>query len=87
MDYDVKYYTIDVKGVYDFYKGDNWSYSASLGFRQLFMDMYMENELGWAKEHDIYSGPYISLRAKFSSTEKWTHVKRKDREKNDEAVE
>ena len=46
LDYDVKYYTIDIKGVYDFYKGDNWSYSASLGYRRLFMDMYMENEMG-----------------------------------------
>ena len=82
MDYDVKYYTIDIKAVYDFYKGDNWSYSASLGFRKLFMDMYMENDLGWAKEKDIYTGPYISLRAKFSSLEKWTHIKRKDRKKN-----
>jgi hypothetical protein len=79
LDYDVKYYTIDVKGVCDFYKGENWSYSASLGYRQLFMDMYMENDLGWAKENDIYSGPYISIRAKFSSTEKWTHIPRKQR--------
>lgn len=63
------------------YKGENWSYSASLGFRQLFMDMHMENDMGWAKEKDIYSGPYISTRAKFSSLEKLTHVKRKDRKK------
>ncbi len=81
LQYDVLYYTIDVKGVYDFYKGKNWSYSASIGFRQLFMDMHMENDLGWAKEKDIYSGPYISIRAKFSSLEKWTHIKRKDRKK------
>jgi hypothetical protein len=79
LDYDVKYYTIDIKGVYDVYKGKNWSYSASLGYRTLFMDMYMENDLGWAKEKDIYSGPYLSLRAKFSSTEKWTHIPRKQR--------
>jgi len=79
LDYDVLYYTIDVKGAYDFYKGDNWSYSASIGFRQLFMDAYMENDMGWAKEKDIYSGPYISIRAKFSSIEKWTYVRKKDR--------
>ena len=84
LEYDVKYYTIDVKGVYDFYKGKNWSYSASLGFRMLFMDMQMENELGWAKEKDIYTGPYISLRAKFSSTEKWTHIPRKQRKQQEE---
>ncbi len=58
LDYDVKYYTIDIKGVYDFYKGDNWSYSASLGYRRLFMDMYMENEMGWAKENDIQRSLY-----------------------------
>lgn len=77
LQYDVLYYTIDLKGVYDFYKGDNWSYSVSLGFRTLFMDMEMENDLGWAKEKDIYSGPYISIRAKFSSIEKWTFIRKK----------
>ena len=71
---------LDIKGVYDFYKGDNLSYSASFGFRNLFMDMEMENDMGWAKEKDIYSGPYISIRAKFSSAEKWTHIRKKDRE-------
>ena len=75
LDYDVKYYTIDVKGVYDFYKGDNWSYSISLGWRTLFMDMEMQNDIGWATETDNYSGPYISLRAKFSSTEKEHKIK------------
>lgn len=82
LEYDVKYYTIDVKGVYDFYKGDNWSYSASLGFRKLFMDMYMEDDHGWAQEEDNYTGPYISLRAKFSSTEIWKYVRKKDRDNN-----
>ncbi len=49
--------------------------------RRLFMDMYIKNDMGWAKENDIYSGPYISLRAKFSSTEKWTYVKKKTEKK------
>ena len=79
LQYDVLYYTIDIKAAYDFYKSNNWSYSASLGYRNLFMDMEMENDMGWARENDIYSGPYISLRAKFSSLEKWTYVKKKDR--------
>ncbi|MCD4737114.1 MAG: hypothetical protein K8R53_13805 [Bacteroidales bacterium] len=43
LDYDVVYYTIDIKAVYDFYKGDNWSYSTSLGFRNLFMDWFINN--------------------------------------------
>ncbi len=73
MDYEVFYYTFDMKGVYDFYKSENWSYSASLGYRKLFMDMYVENDIGWGKEKDNYSGPYLSIRAKFSSTEMWTN--------------
>lgn len=83
LDYDVKYYTIDIKGVYDFYKGENWTYNASIGFRKLFMDMYMENDLGWAKETDHYTGPYIAIRAKFSSSERWTYVRKKDRKNNE----
>jgi hypothetical protein len=85
LDYDVKYYVIELKGVYDFYKGDNWSYNVALGWRTLFMDMYMENDLGWAKETDNYSGSFISLRAKFSSTEKWTHIPRKQRKAAEQA--
>lgn len=81
LDYDVKYYTVDVKGVYDFYKGENWTYNIGVGYRKLFMDMYMKNDMGWAKETDHYSGPYFAIRAKFSSSEKWTYVKRKNREK------
>lgn len=69
MDYEVFYYTIDARGTYDFYEGDNWSSSVSIGFRNLFMDMDASNETGWVKEHDVYSGPYMSLRIKFSSTE------------------
>lgn len=84
LDYDVKYYTVDIKVAYDFYKGDNWSYNAAFGFRKLFMDMYMENDLGWAKETDHYTGPYVSLRAKFSSTDRWTYIRKKDRKKEQE---
>lgn len=82
LQYDVKYYTIDIRASYDFYTGENWSYSASLGFRKLFMDMYMEDDRGWAKEKDIYTGPYFSIRTKFSSSEMWTHVSRKERKAN-----
>ena len=82
LDYDVRYYTIDIKGSYDFYKGEKWSYSVSFGFRKLFMNMHMENESGWVKENDIYTGPYLSLRAKLSSIEKWTYIRLKDRKKN-----
>ncbi len=80
-DFDVKYYTIDVNVAYDFLEKGRLIYSADIGFRNLYMDMYMENDLGWYKEKDIYMGPYASLRIKFSSKEMWTFVKRKDRKK------
>ena len=82
FDYEVFYYTFDVKGVYDFYQKDNWSSSVSLGYRKLFMDMDVSDDRGWAKEEDNYSGPYASIRVKFSSSELWTHISRKERKKN-----
>jgi len=69
------------KGTYDFLEKGRLIYSVDIGFRNLWMDMYMENDLGWYKEKDIYMGPYASLRIKFSSKEMWTFVKRKDRKK------
>ena len=69
MDYKVFYYTIDVRGTYYFYEHDNWSSSLSAGYRTIYMDMNLSDERGWYTEHDIYSGPYLSLRVKFSSTE------------------
>jgi len=83
FDYEVFYYTFDVKGVYDFYQKDNWSSSVSLGYRKLFMVMDVSDERGWAKEEDNYSGPYASIRVKFSSTELWTHISRKERKKRE----
>jgi hypothetical protein len=87
LDYDVKYYTIDVKAAYDFYTTENWTYNVGIGFRKLFMDMRMENELGWAREEDHYSGPYFAIRAKFSSSEKWTYQRRRDKKKAKEEAE
>ena len=55
-----------------------------LGWRTLFMDMEMKNDLGWATETDNYSGPYLSIRTKFSSSEKWTFTRRIDRKKDKE---
>jgi len=80
IDYRVFYYTVDIRAIYDFYKGEKWSSSVSLGYRTLFMDMEMTNDLGdWATEKDNYSGPYVSVRVKFSSPEKWTFIRKKDR--------
>lgn len=82
-DYDVLYYTFDVRGTYDLYQKDNWSSSISVGYRKLFMDMDMSDDGGWVKEEDNYSGPYASIRVKFSSTELWTHISRKERKKKE----
>jgi len=81
-DYDVVYYTFDVSVTYEFLQTARLTYSADLGYRDLFMDLDMENEVGWYHEKDIYKGPYASLRIKFSSDEMWKYVKRKDRVKS-----
>lgn len=81
VDYDVKYYTIDMSVAYDFLKTARLTYSADIGYRNLFMDLRMDNDIGWYKEKDIYRGPYATVRIKFSSKEMWKYVKRKDRNK------
>jgi hypothetical protein len=81
VDYDVKYYTVDVSVAYEFLQKGRLTYSADLGFRDLFMDLKMDNDMGWYKEKDIYLGPYATIRIKFSSKEMWKHEKRKDRNK------
>ena len=71
VDYDVKYYTVDVSAAYDFLETDRFAYSADIGYRNLFMDLKMDNDMGWYKEKDIYRGPYATIRVKFSSEEMW----------------
>jgi len=79
LDYKVFYYTFDVRGTYDFYQGEKWSSAVSIGYRTLFMDADMSNDQGWAREKDIYRGPYLGVRVKFSSIEQWTYIRKKDR--------
>lgn len=81
VDYDVKYYTVDISAAYDFLEAGRWGFSADIGYRDLYMDLKMTNDMGWYKENDIYRGPYATIRAKFSSEEMWRYVKRKDRNK------
>ena len=81
VDYDVKYYTVDVSAAYDFLETGRLAFSADIGYRNLFMDLKMDNDMGWYKEKDIYRGPYATIRVKFSSEEMWKYVKRKDRNK------
>jgi len=81
VDYDVKYYTVDLSVAYDFLETERFAYSADIGYRNLFMDLKMDNDTGWYKEKDIYRGPYATFRVKFSSEEMWKYIKRKDRKK------
>ncbi len=81
VNYDVKYYTVDVSAAYDFLETGRFAFSADIGYRNLFMDLKMDNDMGWYKEKDIYRGPYATIRVKFSSEEMWKYVKRKDRNK------
>jgi hypothetical protein len=81
-DFDVKYITLDLDAAYDFYQKGRFGLSADLGYRFLFMDTKIENELGWYKEKDIYQGPYATVRVKYYSEEMWKFVKRKDRKKD-----
>ena len=84
INYDVKYYTVDISVAYDFLETARLTYSADVGYRNLFMDLKMDNDIGWYKEKDIYRGPYATVRVKFSSKEMWKFVKRKDRNKESE---
>jgi len=81
VNYDVKYYTVDVSAAYDFLQTGRFAFSADIGYRNLFMDLKMDNDMGWYKEKDIYRGPYATIRVKFFSEEMWKYTKRKDREK------
>ena len=81
VNYDVKYYTVDLNVAYEFLKTARMTYFADIGYRYLFMDLKMDNNSGWYKEKDLYQGPYATIRVKFSSEEMWRFVKRKDRNK------
>ena len=80
VDYDVKYYTVDISAAYEFLQTSRLTFSADIGYRNLFMDLKMDNDMGWYKEKDIYKGPYATIRIMFSSKEMWKYIKRKDRE-------
>ena len=81
VDYDVYYYTIDVSAAYDFLQTGRVAYSADIGYRNLFMDLKMDTDMGWYKEKDISRGPYATIRVTFSSEEMWKYVTRKERKK------
>ena len=42
VDYDVKYYTVDISAAYDFLETGRLAFSADIGYRNLFMDLKMD---------------------------------------------
>lgn len=75
--YDVGYYVLDISLVYDFLTTERWTYTAAIGYRDMYLYLDIEKEIGWYHETDIYRGPFASLRVKFSSEELWKYVRKK----------
>lgn len=73
------YLTADINAGYDLFQTNRLQLSADLGYRVLYMNLHMDNDLGYYHEEDINQGPYASIRIKFCSKEMWKFVKRKDR--------
>jgi hypothetical protein len=69
--YDVLYYTYDISAAYEFLQAGRMTYTVDVGYRNLFMDMDVENDIGLYHEKDIYTGPYATIRILFSSEEMW----------------
>jgi hypothetical protein len=65
-DYTVWYYTFDVRAGYEFYKKENCSAIANLGYRSLHMDSKASKGATWFEEKDSYSGPFISILVKYT---------------------
>ena len=66
LDYTVYYYTVDIKGGYEFYKQNHYTGVFSLGYRHLYMDSKATQTDGsWFEENDRYAGPFISVLVKF----------------------
>lgn len=70
-EFDVGYYIIDVAVAYEFLRTKRWTYIADVGYRNMYLNLDIENERGWYKEEDIYRGPYATLRVSFASEELW----------------
>ena len=70
-EYDVLYDTFDITVAYEFLKAGRMTYTADVGYRNLFMDMDVASDKGTYHEKDIYSGSYLTIRALFSSEDLW----------------
>ena len=69
--FDVLYYTYDITAAYEFLQAGRMTYTIDVGYRNLFMDMEIEKDIGLYHEKDIYSGPYATIRILYSSEELW----------------
>ena len=66
LDYTVYYYTVDIKGGYEFLKNNHYTGVFSLGYRHLYMDSKASQTDGsWFEENDRYAGPFMSVLIKF----------------------
>ena len=66
LDYTVYYYTVDIKGGYEFLKNNHYTGVFSLGYRHLYMDSKATQTDGsWFEENDRYAGPFMSVLIKF----------------------
>jgi hypothetical protein len=79
--YNLKYVTFDGNAAYDFLKTNRLSLSFDLGYRLLFMDLNVDNDLGWYKEKDFYQGPYATIRMKLFGRELWKPAGKKEKKR------
>lgn len=66
LDYTVYYYTVNIKGDYEFYRKNHYAAVAALGYRHLYMDSKAtQNDGSWFEENDRYAGPFVSVIVKY----------------------
>lgn len=68
-DYKVWYYNYEIRMAYDFHVKNGYTWSVSGGYRSLVMDSKAEKNSNWFREKDIYTGPFIGIRVKFTEWE------------------
>ncbi len=60
------------------------TYTVDAGYRNLFMHMDAEKDIGTYHEKDIYSGPHATIRVLFSSEKMWQSDEDSRRTKHDQ---
>lgn len=64
-DDEVGYVNLDLSARYAFYKGDMWSWMASLGYRYVDLKMDIKDDANEFKADLNFSGPYIGVRFEY----------------------